>query len=136
METMSVNYWAVLVAGVVYMILGALWYSSALFGKAWMKGIGKTKEQVSADASAVNYIIAIIGSFIASYGIARLMLMTGRTSISDGITIAVLVGVCFVLTAFSVNDAFEKRPSGLTAINVLYHLVSFVIAGIILGAWR
>ena len=136
MEIMTMNYWAVLVAAVVYMILGALWYSPALFGKAWMKSIGKTKEQVTADASAANYIIGIIGSFIACYGIARLMLMTGRTSITDGIMMAVLVGVCFVLTAFSINDTFEKRPCGLTVINILYHLVGFTVAGIIIGAWR
>jgi len=136
METMTMNYWAVVVAAVVYMILGALWYSPALFGKAWMKGIGKTKEQVNANASAVNYIIAIIGSFIACYGIARLMIMTGRTSISDGITIAVLVGICFMLTTFGINDTFEKRPAGLTVINILYHLVGFIVAGIIIGAWR
>ena len=136
METMTMNYWAVIVAAVVYMILGALWYSPALFGKAWMKGIGKTKEQVAADASAVKYIIAIIGSFIACYGIARLMIMTGRTSITDGITIALLVGICFVLTAFGINDTFEKRPCGLTVINIIYHLVGFVVAGVIIGAWR
>jgi fluoride ion exporter CrcB/FEX len=136
METMTVNYWAVLVAAVVYMILGALWYSPALFGKIWMKGIGKTKEQVKADAWAGNYIIAIVGSFLACYGIARLMIMTGRTDISDGVTIAVLVGVCFMMTTFSINDTFERRPAGLTLINILYHLVGFIVAGFIIGIWR
>ncbi|MDD3731085.1 MAG: DUF1761 domain-containing protein [candidate division Zixibacteria bacterium] len=136
METMTINYWAVFIAAVVYMVLGGIWYSSILFGNAWMKGIKKTKEQVIADASAVNYIIAIIGSFIACYGIARLMLMTARTTIADGITISILVGVCFVLTSMGINDTFEKRPAGLTVINILYHLVGFVMAGIIIGAWR
>ena len=79
---------------------------------------------------------AIVGAFIACYGIARLMIMTGRTSITDGITIAVLVGVCFMLTTFGINDTFEKRPCGLTVINILYHLAGFIVAGIIIGAWH
>ena len=43
MESMGINYWAVLVAGVAYMVLGAIWYTPALFGNAWLKAIGKTK---------------------------------------------------------------------------------------------
>ena len=136
MEATAINYLAVLVAGVAYMILGALWYSPVLFGSAWMKGIGKTKEQVAQDATYFNYIIALVGSFIASYGIARIMLWTGRGSISDGIMIGLLAGICFVMTTMGINDSFEKRPCGLTIINILYHIVGFIIAGIIIGAWR
>ena len=51
MESMAINYWAVLVAAVAYMILGAIWYSPILFGSAWMRLIGKTKEQAMADFS-------------------------------------------------------------------------------------
>jgi len=135
MEATAINYLAVLVAGVAYMILGALWYSPVLFGSAWMKGIGKTKEQVTKDASFLNYLIGLVGAFIASYGIARIMLWTGRGSVADGIVIGLLAGICFVLTTMGINDTFEKRPAGLTIINILYHIVGFIVAGIIIGAW-
>lgn len=135
MEPMTINYLAVIVAAIVYLIIGWLWYAP-LFGAAWMKAIGKTKEQVAAGASAANYIIALVTSFIACYGIARIMLWYGDVSIRSGILVGVLVGVCFVLTSMFVNDTFEKRPTGLTFINVLYHLVSMVVAGIILGVWH
>ena len=135
METITLNFLAVLVAGVVYMILGALWYSPVLFGNSWMKNIGKTKEQVTADASPINYLIALILSFIAAYGIARIMVWSGEKSIGNGIMIAIVVGVCFVFTSMGVNDTFENRPRSLMAMNILYHLVGFVIMGIIIGAW-
>ena len=136
MEFMSINYWAVIVSAVAYMVLGALWYSPALFGNAWMRGIGKTKEQVTADFSPVNYFIGFLTAFLASYGIARLMVWIKGSSIYDGITIGLLAGVCFVLAAMAVNDTFEKRPTGLTVINALYHIVGFIVIGIIVGAWR
>jgi hypothetical protein len=136
MEQIGINYLAVVVAAIAYMVLGALWYSPILFGTAWMKGIGKTREQVNADFSPVNYIIALIFAFIASYGIARFMIWAGGDSIADGIKVAVLAGVAFVLATMGMNDVFEKRPSGLTVINILYHLIAFLIVGIIIGAWR
>lgn len=136
METVGVNYWAILIAGIAYMVLGALWYSPALFGNSWMRLIGKTKEQVEKDFTPINYLIALVTSLLAAYGIARIMLWTGGTSMIDGVIISVLAGICFVLATMAVNDTFEKRPFGLSFINILYHLVGFIIMGIIIGAWR
>ena len=131
----GVNYWAILVAGLAYMVLGALWYSPILFGKAWMKGIGKTKEEVNAQFSPMKYLWALIGSLVAAYGIARLMSWTGANSISDGIMVGLLTSICLVLTAITVNDIMENRPRALTVVNVLYNIVGFVVIGIIIGAW-
>ncbi len=136
MDEMSVNFLAVLIAGIAYMIFGALWYSPVLFGNAWMKAIGKTKEQIAADSSAAGYIIALIGSFIAAYGIARIMVWANFAGIPEGIMVAVVAGICFVFTTMMINDSFEKRPQGLTFMNILYHLIGFVIMGIIIGAWQ
>jgi len=136
MEYASINYLAVAVAGVAYMILGAVWYSPALFGNSWMKAIGKTKEQVAADFSPMNYGWAILTAIVASYGIARIMIWTGGDSIVDGIMVALACGVCFILAPMIVNDVFENRPRGLTMMNVLYHMIGLIIAGVIVGAWR
>lgn len=132
----NVNYLAVLVAAIAYMALGALWYSPVLFGNAWMRGIGKTKEQVMAGFSLLNYLWGIITAFVAAYGIARLTGMTGGNTVADAVIISLLAAICFVLTTMGINDVFEKRPKGLTFINIFYHIVGFVIIGIIIGLWR
>lgn len=136
MEPLTINYWAVVVAGLAYTILGAVWYSTALFGNVWMAGIGKSKEQVQADFSALNIFWAFVGSCIAAYGLARVMIWSGEMSIGRGIMVSLVAGVCFVFVAMGVNDLFEKRPMQLFFINVLYHLISFVAMGIILGVWQ
>jgi hypothetical protein len=134
--SIGINYLAVVVSAVVYMALGALWYSPALFGKAWMKGIGKTEAQVRADAKPTNYILGLLMSILAAYGIARVMAWRGGGSVGDGIMIALVAGICFMFAPFVTNDQFEARPGGLTFTNVLYHLVGFVLMGIIIGLWR
>ncbi len=101
-----------------------------------MRGIGKTKEQVTADFSPINYLWGFITAFFASYGIARIISWTGGDSLGDALKISLLVGVCFVAAAMWVNDKFEARPAMLTLINIFYHLTGFMIAGIIISLWN
>jgi len=136
MTSSGVNYWAILVAGGVYFILGALWYSKSLFGKTWMQGIGKTEEQIKAAFSPWKLVVTLIGSLIAAYGLARVLSWTSGTSLSGGFMLGLLAGVCFILAPMFINDVMENRPCKLTTINVLYHMVAFIIMGIIIGAWR
>ena len=60
----------------------------------------------------------------------------GGDSISDGISLALMVGINFVIASMWVNDSFSGRPKYLTIINGLYHQTGLVIAGVIIGAWR
>ena len=64
-----------------------------------------------------------------------------RTGLSFGVTsgvittLGLMVGVFFVTTAFVITYIFERRPLGLWLINGGYHMVSFTLMGLILGAW-
>ena len=118
------------------MVLGAIWYMPALFGNAWMKGIGKTKEQVSADYSALKMVWALIGSLIAAYGIARILSYMAAGTMWDAVLIAIMAAVCFVLTTTFINQNMEGRPARLFFINGLYNLIGFFIMGLIIGGWR
>jgi len=136
MATTSMNWWAIIVAAVAYMALGAVWYSPALFGKAWMKGIGKTREQITAGFSPLSYVWALVLSFLAAYGIGRIYVWAQLMTVWDGIVVGLLAGICFVAATMGINDIFEQRPRQLSVINVLYHVVGFIVIGIIVGAWR
>jgi len=136
METASVNFVAILVAGLAYFFLGAVWYAKPLFGKAWMQGIGKTEEQVKAAFSPLKLVWALFGSLLAAYGIARILSWMSSVSVATGIVVGLLTGICFAFAVMTINDVMESRPKMLTAINVIYHLAGFVVMGLILGAWR
>jgi hypothetical protein len=136
MLTGSVNYLAVLVAAAVYFLLGALWYSKLLFANTWMKGVGKTDEQIKEGFSRMAFLWSFIWSFVAVYGVARILVWAGGDSAADGFLAGLLIGVCFVLAVFVINNLFEKRPKGFMLINAFYHVVAFIISGLIIGAWR
>jgi hypothetical protein len=136
MVSTCVNYLAVVVAGFVYFAIGAVWYAKPVFGKAWMQGIGKTEEQIKAAFSPWKLVWCLIVSFLAAYGIARILSWIPSCTMCSGLMVGLLAGVCFVFATVSMHDVMEGRPRSLTAINALYHIVGFAVMGLIIGAWR
>ena len=131
----EMNYLAVVVGGLVSVAIGALWYSKALFGKAWVAAIGKTEEQVRQDFKATKILWAFVLGFFISYGIARLIVWTGMNTPGGGFLIGLLAAITFVGASMKVNDLFEGRPCKLFWITWPHHLVELLVIGMILGAW-
>ena len=52
---MEFNFLAILVAAVVPMVLGFLWYNPALFGNAWMRESGMTEEKMKSGNMGVIF---------------------------------------------------------------------------------
>lgn len=134
---MSVNYIAVIVSGVVYFMLGGLWYSPVLFAKPWLKAIGKTPEEIKAQCNPVpGYILSFIGSLLTAFMLAVAINYVGAASLIDGAKIGFYIWLGFVITTQVPHSFFENRPKGLLLIYAGYTLVAFVIMGGILGAWK
>jgi hypothetical protein len=136
MQYGHVNFLSVLVAAAVYWIVGALWYSPVLFGKIWMNNIGKTKEQLMEGFSKLSYLWSFVWSFVAAYAIARIMVWANGNTVRDGFLVGLLAAVSFILAPMVINNLFDRRPKPLLIINVCYHGVALILAGIIIGAWR
>lgn len=132
----GINYWAVLVSGVAFWILGAIWYAGPVFGKMWMSGVGKTEEQLRAGSMAVKLITVLILGIIAAYGIARVMVWSGHFSAGFGALVGLLAGICFIGTTLGMNDVMEGRAARLFWINWLYQLVGYVGMGVLIGLWH
>jgi len=131
----EMNYLAVLVGAVISVVIGALWYSPALFANAWMTLIGKTREQVEKDFSPVKIVWAFFWGFVISYGLARVIQWTGKDTWLGGLMVGVLVSVVFAISTVAVNHNFEGRPRGLTTLYAAHHMVEFAVIGAMLGAW-
>jgi hypothetical protein len=71
-----VNYWAILVCGIIYMAIGSLWYSPIMFGKYWGKvnGFDMTdKKKMEAmkgkamTAMAVSFVMSMLMAFVLKH---------------------------------------------------------------------
>ena len=143
MTVPAVNYLAVLAAAVVMFILGGLWYSPLLFAKRWIALQGRTEEQMRAQAAAANmplmYISAFVCSLITAIIMAHIlahMAFIMPTGAVHGAFFGFMAWLGFAAPTSYATALFSGKPKQLWLIDSMYYLVSFVLAGLILAAWR
>jgi len=129
---MSINYLAVLVAAIVNMAIGALWYSPVLFAKPWMKLTAK-KDMGS---PGPGYALSTLGSLLIAFFLADFAVKTNTSGFGSGLVLGLLAWIGFVATTYAANYVFEGRPLKLYALNAGYYLVTFMIMGGIVAAWH
>jgi hypothetical protein len=130
---MAINIWAVLLAAGVSVVIGTLWYSRAMFGESWRRLLGDTVDDASNPIPSYGWMV--VGAFIAALVLAVVMRATQLTSVFGGILTAFLIAAGFMAPALSSEYLFTRRPPELYFLNLTRHVVSFVIMGVILGAW-
>ncbi|HXT16390.1 MAG TPA: DUF1761 domain-containing protein [Gemmatimonadaceae bacterium] len=134
-----VNYVAVLVTAVVIFMLGGLWYSKALFAKQWVALQGKTMEDFETEgkkgATPVMLLQVFICGLVVAYVVAVIENHFINLTIARGLMVGVLLWLVAGVTSYG-TGLFSFQRRGLWMINSGYNLVSMVVAGIILAAWR
>jgi len=130
----ELNYIAVAVAAILYFALGALWYG-ALFGKPWMAEIGLTEEAMQNDNNPVLYLFTLLLYLIAGVIVAYLIHVLGLTTIAEGIFLAGLGYMGFLLPSLGATFIFESRTTRLFLIDSGYHFFGFIILGVVLTLW-
>ena len=139
----TINYLAVLVAGIVIFVLGGLWYSPVLFARRWIALQGRTEEQERAQAAAaympLMYLSAFISGFVTAWVLAMILAHVGTSlnlNAAHGALIGFMCWLGFAATTSYATALFSGTPKQLWLINSSYNLVSFVLAGMILAVWK
>ncbi len=135
MESMYINHWAVLVAAIANLAVGALWYSPLLFYKAWQKETGLTDEQIQKANMGLIYGLTFVAALIMCYNMA-FFLGDANTDWKWGTTAGFLTGFGWAAMIFAVIGLFEQRSWRYILINGGYIVVYFTLVGFILGIWR
>jgi len=130
----TVNWLAVLAATAAAFTLGAFWYSRYMFGNAWMQEVGLSEESLA----KINMRPVLAGTavlqFVAATALAA-FLGAGSTW-QTGLQSGLVVGICWIATAYGVTYLFELRSLRLFSINAGYYIVTFAVMATIIGAWH
>lgn len=161
---MEINYLAILVAAVVPMVLGFLWYNPILFGNTWMREAGMTEEKMKSGNMAVIFGVSFLLSILLSFFMQFLTIhqtgalgMIGGDPTLEGILPSYqafmddygtnfrtfkhgalhgfLAGIFMVLPIIAINGLFERKSWKLIFINVGYWTVALTIMGAIICGW-
>ena len=135
MNSMQINWLAVVAAALSAFVVGGLWYSPVLFGKVWLNANGFTEEQAQSFNKARAFIGAFVFALIMSANLAA-FLADPKTTMWWGMTAGALAGFGWVAAGLAITALFENRSWTYIMVNGGYHVVSFVLMGAILGAWR
>src|SRR5579863_4817908 len=133
-----INIWAVLVAGIAYFAIGAIWYTF-LFRKTWSKLMGfgklskKQTEQMRKEGSK-NYFFVFLANLFTAYCLL-FSVLSGQSFFHNpgamgGLAAGFWTWAGFIATT-QLNSVFwDKKPWALYFINVGYYLVSFLVMGL------
>ena len=133
----QLNWLAVLVAALAYFMLGAVWYSKALFGSKWAALVGldmsnPDKKKGMGKMMAGTFILIIVTCIALALFVHRLDLLV----ITSALKLGFITGIGFATTAVSISFIYESRPTALYFIDCGYHLAGHLIAAIILVLWQ
>ena len=130
----DINWLAVFVAGVSAFAIGGIWYSPALFSKAWLKDSGLSEEEIKKGNKTKIFGATAIFSLLMAFNLA-MFLNESKTDVSWGITAGFLAGI-WTFCAIAIHSLFELKSWRLILINGGYSIVSLMVMGAIIGVWR
>ncbi|MHA2219028.1 MAG: DUF1761 domain-containing protein [Candidatus Hodarchaeales archaeon] len=134
----DINYLAVFVSAIVYMVIGMLWYSKAVFGDVWIGLIGFTEEEIEKakkKGMGATMAVAFSAALVMSYVLAHFIDYTQAKSILEGVQTGFIIWLGFVATILISTVLWENRPVKLFLINVSYYLVALPVMGGMLAVW-
>jgi hypothetical protein len=140
----TINWLAVLVAGISSFVVGGIWYSPGLFGKAWMKDNNLTEDDVKKGNKGKIFGWTFIFSLLMAANLGMFLNDPPatcpqdcgiKTDISWGATAGFLAGI-WTFCAIAIHSLFEQKPWRLILINGFYSVVALTLMGAIIGVWR
>ncbi len=135
-----VNYVSIVIAAVVNMILGFVWYGP-LFGKQWISMMGWSKSDMDAakkKGMAKSYAIMALGSLVMAFVLAHALIFASTYMNISGVSVGLSTGfwnwLGFVVPVTLSSVLWDGKPWKLWFLNAGYYLAALLLMGSILAS--
>ena len=127
------NLLAIVIAALIPMFMGFIYYHPKVFGKVWMDSLGLKEEDLKKGNMGVIMGVSLVMSILLS----MIMLVTvdgpGQegefNSFKHGVFHGVLVGFMVAMPVLVTNGLFERKNLKNLAINTLYWIITIGLMG-------
>lgn len=140
MREVPINYVMVLVAAIVNMAIGFLWYSPVLFIKPWMKLMGFSKDKMDKDGMknfpkilATSFVTALIMAYCLRYSVVYGGAYTGLSGVPLGLMTGFFTWLGFMMPVQLTSVLYERQPFKLFLIHTGQQLVTVLAMGVVLS---
>ncbi len=134
----QMNYWAILVSGIVYWLIGMVWFS-AIVGKNWSEEIknhgiklGKPTKGKMIEKSIWTFIL----NLIVAWGIALLVYALGINTFGAALGLGLVLAVCFAVAVLATTYLWEGRSFRLSFYDIFYPFLGIIVSTLIISLWR
>jgi hypothetical protein len=127
------NFLAIPVGVVCAFILGGIWYSPALFAKAWQRRIGKTREELGSPVRPMVLNVIALGMMAIVLYVLEFEIPCDGV---DGALLGLGLGLGLIAPALGIVYAYGSRGLVLWLIDAGYQVAALATIGAILGAWH
>lgn len=131
----TLNWLAVLAAGISAFVLGGIWYSPALLGKAWMKENSLTEEAIKNSNKGKIFGLSLLLSLVMAVNLGMFLHDTPGLNLQSGLLYGLLAGL-WVFCGIAIVGLFERKSGRYIFINGGYCMLALGVMGAIIGMWR
>jgi len=137
MQIITINFWAVLVAAVVNMVVGSLWYGP-LFGKMWKSLMGFTDESMKNMKLSPTQAMSMgfVTSLVMAYVLGHFVIIAGVIGVAGAWELAFWIWLGFIATVSLGGFLWEGKPFKLFVLNAVEQLVALFLMAVVLVLWK
>jgi Protein of unknown function (DUF1761) len=132
------NLLAIVIAALIPMVMGFIYYHPKVFGKAWMDSLGFKEEDLKKGNMGVILGISLVMSVMLSMFILVNVDGPGQEgsfdSFKHGAFHGVLIGLMVAMPVLVTNGLFERKNLKNLAINTLYWVITIGLMGGVIDA--
>jgi hypothetical protein len=126
---------AMLVAAIIRMIVGGLWFSPLAFVAPWQKIVGLTPEQMKTGMPRAIAADAV-GSLIMAFVLAHAVAYAQAATLGQGALVGFFNWLGFVAVVQFTGVLYEQRPIKLFFLQSGFNLLALALMGALLAVWR
>ena len=148
----NLNYPAIITGTVLVYLIGWLWYSNVLFGKAWMAHYNLTAESVKSGMARamilgliLTFILGVVVGILLDGGVASYTVENlrgekvqhlGSANLGFSLKVALLCGLGFILLWALMGAVYNRRPLKIVLIESMYGVVAVVVFALVIAGWN
>jgi hypothetical protein len=135
MQEISINYWAILVAALIRVVTGALWFSPFAFRESWRKIVGIDEATMNAGLPKA-IALDVVGSLVMAFVLVHAVVYAGAATLGQGAAVGFFNWLGFIVVVQLSETMHENRPFRYFWISAGYNLIALVLMGALLAVWR
>jgi len=138
LKTITLNLLGIIVATVVFYLLGYLWYGM-IFSEMWLSFNGISAADAAAQAAKLGDMMYIGGAAITLVqvlGLAYILHLAKASTLLTSVKTCTIIAVLIALPLMMYAYIYEGASQEAIALNFAHTLVGYILVGVILGFFR